>query len=307
MTSTSAEERRSRLVRALGSAEQLTAFPDGRVDTLPVVKETFAAADDLARVCELQPFAERVIDISEGWTGPALALSDLVLARCQDALVLGGLASELRIERCDYAGDSAEAPGLGFRLVDVGDELELVRADPVDEQAIITFTSGCQLFVRPHPDTEQGMNDYLEEFGGATRGRDPFGLNGGFTKEFQLGAGGLRAAWGLATVTVTSQKLMGVFSSSTYPLGNPPERESLWMPRTVHTAHASSVVAFAADRSAFGETEAVTGGRKRSRQPYLNLYGEDAVLAIDVNGIVEHGRARMPQKHEIATTLGLRS
>lgn len=288
------------LLQAVAQLREVTELPQGRVDELAQARAVLDAADELARVSELEAAFDAVDAEAADFSPAARLVVTLAKVRADDRLILGHGDESLRLKRIDFQGDEAAIPELEARLRPTPDGSMWLVSEREGERESTIFAGEFQFIVSGEPETVDALERQVTELG-TTREREEYGLNGQLLISFAFGVG-LRAAWGSGVVTLTDQRLLGIIFDDDMQ-GRPRTTEAAWMPRAFVASDASSVLAFEIPRSAIEEVEVIDNGFVGRRIPYANLDGERFSFSCQTVRIVEGDRLVKPKKGVLAGAL----
>ena len=293
-------QRREDLLKAISQLASVEELPDGRVDQLPEAKAVLGAADELARLSELEATLDSIDAAAAGLSPAAQLVVTFAKLRADDRLILGHGDEALRLRRIDFKGTEAAIPELEARLRPSGDgSMWLVGERPGERQSVV-FAGEFQLIVGGEAETVQGLERQLEALN-TTRGREDYGLSGQLLVTYAVGVG-LRAMWGSGLATITDQRLLGVVFDDDMQ-GRPRTPETAWMPPASVASDASSVIAFEIPRAAIEEVEVIDGGFIGRRIPYANLHGENFGVSCQTVRVVDGERLVKPKKDVLSRAL----
>jgi hypothetical protein len=296
--------RRERLLDSVKRVASISELPVGRIDALAEVREVLEAADELARLSEL----ERVFDALDGEleqsSEAGRCLAAVAKVRADDRLILGHGDENLGLLRVDFTGKEAGVPELEAALRPTADGSLWVESTREGEQVQLAFAGEFQFIVGGEKEVLEGLERQLTELS-TTRQREEFGLHGEILMTFALGVG-MRAAWGSGMATLTDQRLVGVIFDDEIQ-GRPQTKETAWMPSAGIASDVSSVIAFDIPRASVAESEVIEGGAISGiigrRIPYANLYGDNFGFSCQTVRILDAGYLVRPKKDVLGSAL----
>ena len=298
---TARADRRERLVAGIRQIAGISELPAGRVDQLTTVREVLDAADDLARLSELQALCDTIDAESDGFPEAAKYIGLIAKLRQDDRLILGHVDEDLRLLRIDFNGTEAEIPELHCVLRSTSGGSLMMESTVAGERATLAFAGEFQFIVGGATEaTLRGLERHLLALK-TSRGRELFGLKGQQLLKYGLGFG-FRAAWGSGTATLTDQRMLGVIFDDDMQ-GRPRSTEDAWMPLALVAADISSIIAFDIPRAAITELEVLDKGLLGRRIPYANLSGGAFTLACQTFRLFDSERLVKPRRDVLTGAL----
>lgn len=173
------------------------------------------------------------------------------------------------------------------------DESILVAPADPQERTLLSLLGAVQIFVPNDLPDEEAARLHRRAF-------DNQGLSGVIAVHYNTRSL-RRAAWGMASLTLTDQRIIGVVYDEPVPgVRSSPERA--YMPAAAIDAETMSVIGFSCDRAAFDD-HSISSGLGQSRTPIVHLNGDVTFVLLPLRTVsLQHGVAK-PEKHQVATAI----
>jgi hypothetical protein len=212
----------------------------------------------------------------------------------QDAEFRSQQTDTLSIERVISLGSvDYSSPTLAIRIRPSPDESIIVSPTDPDETAQFSLLGIVQVFVPNElPEEEATRPD--------SRGFDDYGLSGAVQAQYRMRLI-RRAAWGVASLTLTNRRIIGVIYDDNIP-GAAETTERAFRPMAMVADGDISVIAFACDRTSF-EDHAIATGLGQSRTPTVHLDGEAAMVVLPLRTFGPGGMVTKLGKDQVANAI----
>jgi hypothetical protein len=286
-------QRKERLLQAIRNIASVSELPPGRLDQLAPVREVIDAANDLARVSELESLLDTIDSEKAGFPDTANTVGMLAKLRVDDRLVIGHGDDDLTLLRVDFVDTEVDIPEIAAALRATAAGSMKMHSAREDEGTSVSFAGEFQFIVGGAADTIEGLERQLQDLA-TSRHPDEYGLQGTLLVSYPLGVG-FRAVWGSGTATLTDHRMIGVIFDDAVQ-GRPRSTEDAWMPYAGIASDVSSVIVFDIPGAAVKESEVIDNGLIGKRIPYTNLHGHNFSFSCQTVRIFESGHLVRPKK-----------